>query len=197
MTLIVPGVSKALGDGSVGRRHLMPSARDIWLPAGAIAQNMPWGIPPVATLTLLSTGRLGVVGGITLPAGVPVSSITFASGSTALVTGTHQWFALYDVATRALLRQTVNDGATAWAATTRKTLALTSSYTPSVDTPVWVGIMVAAATVPTLTGIATQSSLNGLTPLLGGISNTGLTGAAPDPCNAPTGFGSWPYCYVS
>lgn len=184
--------------GSVGRDALKPSARDMWLPTtpAAVAQNYPYGLATSAAVGLLSTGRLGIVGGITLPAGVPVNAITFVSGSTALVTGTNQWFALYNPTTRALIRQTADDLATAWAAGAAKTLALSSAYTPAVDERVWVGIMVAAATVPTLAGVAPVNGM-AFAPAAFGVSNTGLTTTAPNPCNAPTTFNAFPWCCVS
>lgn len=186
--------------GSVTRQSLSTLARDPWLPAGALAQNYARFNASNTNVGALSSGRLSLVGGIALAAGVPVNSITFFSGSAAAATPTNQWFALYDASTRALLAVTADDGAAAWAASSAKTLALAAPYTPASDQQVWLGIVVVATTVPNLTGAtAMGAAVSGVTPLLVGTSNTGLTNpaSAPNPCAAPGSPGAVPYCFVS
>jgi len=141
---------------------------------------------------------------IALPAGLTVTSIAFASGTTPLNTGTHQIFGLFDDNTghetgtpRALLRGTSDDTSTAWAATTVKTLNLTSPYTTVNEGLFYVGILVAATTPPSLlatTGVTT--AVTGLAPILCGSSSTGVT-ALPNPAAAMTAAQSTAWCYLS
>jgi hypothetical protein len=102
--------------------------------------------------TPLTSGRLTLVG-IHLPKHTTITSISFASGGTGLATGTNQWFVLCDN-TRTSLRYTVNDTSTAWGTSTLKTLALTSTFTTTYSGLYYVGVMVAATTVPSLRGLA-------------------------------------------
>src|SRR5438552_1000682 len=84
---------------------------------------------PITNNAVLAAQRINTVA-IALPAGLVVNSITFESGGTALAGGVHQLFGLYTVGeppTR--LAQTNDDGATAWAGNSLKTLALTAPFT--------------------------------------------------------------------
>jgi hypothetical protein len=74
-------------------------------------------------------GATGIMTSVAIPlqAGDLVTNITFRSGSTAANGPTHWFFALYSsAATPALLAQTADQTSTAWAASTTKTLALTT-----------------------------------------------------------------------
>lgn len=164
-------------------------------PSAAAFENMPRLGSSFANGSILSSGRLTLVG-IYLPIGVSVASITFVSGGTGAGTPTNQWFALYDSAL-ALLRQTTDDTTTAWGANTAKTLNFTSGFTTTYSGLHYVGIMVTATTVPTVYAISSNSTILGLAPALNGPSNTGLTTTAPNPANAPTAASIPPYCYVS
>ena len=115
-----------------------------------------------------------------MPAGTTINSISFWSATTALATGTNQLFGLYDQNLN-LLRSSVNDTSIAWAANSRKTLSLTSAFTTTYSGLYYLGIMVAATTVPTLKGntAKTGGQLNAGTPSMGGTSTTGLTTALP------------------
>lgn len=146
-------------------------------------------------LAALSSGRLTLTG-IYLPAGLTVSNLSFMSGGTAGATLTNQWFALY-ASNLTLLRQSANAGSAAWVANTVKTLALSSSYVIPTSGFYYAGIMVAATTVPTLTGISSTAQLNGLTPILAGTSNTGLTTTAPSPANALSASAAIPLAMAS
>lgn len=171
-------------------------ARDL-LPTGAIAQTFP-RVPNIPqALSVLLSGRLNLTA-IYLPAG-PVSSATFISGSTPGAALTHQWFALFDITTRALLGQTVNDGATAWAANAAKTLAFSTPVEIEEPTLAFLGINVTAGTVPTLSGSGGGGALapTSVPLVFNGYSTSGLTGTAPDPAAAPTAFQNTPYAYVS
>jgi hypothetical protein len=81
----------------------------------------------------------------------------------------------------------VNDTTTAWAANARKTLALTSTFTTTYSGLYYLGIMVAATTVPTIKGntAKTGGQLGAGAPSLGGTSTTGLTTALPATAAAP------------
>lgn len=170
-----------------------------FLPTAALHQTVPRHAL-LGNATTLSTGRMTLVR-ITLPAGTVVSNITFVSATTALGTGTHQWFALYD-ANRALLAVTANDTSTAWSANTAKTLAIASPYTITTTGDYYLGINVTASTVPTLLGVIHSNSVAiNLPPIVCGYdgTNTGLTTPAGAPATAAalTALAVIPYAYVS
>lgn len=147
------------------------------------------------TIAALVSQRLQMFA-IDLPSGLTVTSITFVSGTTALATGVNQWFALFD-SSRALLRQTTDDTSTAWAASTAKTLNLTSTFTTTYSGLHYLGIMVNATTVPTLTGTTGVAQVNGIAPILCGASTTGLTTTAPNPAAAIANQATEAWAYVS
>lgn len=173
---------------------------DPWKPSAAIAENIPRWAQEMTNMTeTLASGTLYVVGGMILPAGQKISNITFFSGSTALATGTHQWFCLLDQNLK-VLRKTADDTNKAWEANSEKTLALSSTYIPELDMPVYVGILVTAITVPTLRG-AFFSTVVALakSPVFAGKSTTGLT--TPASLGETAGAITWnerlPYCLVA
>lgn len=170
--------------------------RSFWTPGSNSIETIP-GIQAATNLAALSSGRLSLVGGIVLPAGQPITNISFMSATTAAGTPTNQLFGLYRQSDRALLRSTTNGTTGAWAANTVKTLALTSTYTPNEDTPIYLGIMVTATTVPTLLGASATVAANTIAPAKHGTSNTGLTTSLPDPANALSVVANNPYGYVS
>src|SRR6266511_149825 len=144
------------------------------------------GTASFANAAPLASGRLSLQA-IWLPSALTVHSISFFSSATAGATLTNQLFALYN-SSLALLRQTVNDVATAWAASSEKNLALTSDFITIYSGLYYLGVMVAATTVPTLLGTSATTGGNAIYSLgssVGGPSNTGLTTIAPDPANAP------------
>lgn len=171
------------------------------LPASAIAQAFERSTA-LTNVNILSTGRITVVS-MWLPKGVTISTITFVSMTTALVTGTNQWFALFNGSTRAKLAVTADDTSTAWAANTTKTLTISGGFVTTYAGHYYIGIMVKATTVPTLScfSSANINLTEGILPKLSGSCDTGLTNPAscPDPVsNLPTGTGgNVPYCYVS
>lgn len=152
---------------------------------GCKAETFPRHLVPEINTALLSTGRLSLQA-IAIRSGELLTSISFFSATTAAGTPTNQIFGLYDN-TLALLRSSNNDTTTAWAANTRKTLSLTSTFTTTYTGLYYLGIMVTATTVPTIKGYTarTGGQLNAAAPSLGGTSNTGLTTALPNPANAP------------
>jgi hypothetical protein len=174
-----------------------PSWHGAYVPSGGIAQTYPRHMVLGSDGAALTSGTMEMVL-IYLPGKTRITSITFQSGATALATGTNQWFALYDI-NRNLLRQTVDDTSTAWAANAMKTLALTSTYVTPNAGLYYLGIMVAATTVPTLRMLAgfTASGALNLAPVVCGASSTGLTTTAPNPAAAITVQNSLMFAYVS
>lgn len=152
---------------------------------GCKAETFPRHLVPEVNTALLSTGRLSLQA-IAIRAGELLTSISFWSATTAAGTPTNQLFGLYDSSLN-LLRSSVNNTSTAWAANTRKTLDLTSTFTTTYSGLYYLGIMVTATTVPTLKGYTarTGGQLNAAAPSLGGTSTTGLTTSLPNPAAAP------------
>lgn len=152
---------------------------------GALYETFDRDLCDEVNTAVLSTGRLSLQA-IWLPAGITINSISFWSATTAAGTPTNQLFGLYDINLN-LLRSSANDTTTAWAANSRKTLALTSAFTTTYSGIHYLGIMVTATTVPTIKGntAKTGGQLNAGAPTMGGTSNTGLTTALPATANAP------------
>lgn len=165
------------------------SSEALILPTGVKRVNLHFGTWANA-LALLVSGRLTLVK-CAVKGGEVYSGISFISATQAAVTPTNQLFGLYDSSLN-LLRSTVNDTTTAWAANTRKRLALTSTYTPGADDFVYVGIMVTAATVPNLLGLLNGVAVNALAPASQGHSTTGLTTTLPNPAAAITAVAGFP-----
>lgn len=151
-----------------------------------ISESIPRVLAGV-NLSALTSGTL-FMQSVYLRAGQRIANITFCSGTTAAGTPTNQFFALYS-ASRVLLAQTANATTTAWTANTVVTRALTASYTVPTTGLYYVGIMVAATTVPSLVGMtaAGNAAVRSAAPILSGNSSTGLTTALPDPAAAITG----------
>lgn len=174
------------------------------LPDGAISQSFPRTVV-TSSATSLTSGTL-CLQGITLPAGVTISSITFVTGSQAAASPTHQIFGLYDDdlgsssgTARALLRGTSDDTSTAWGASTAKTLNLTSSYTTTRSGFYYIGILVVtSSTAPNLQNCsAANTVIQAIAGVAGGnTTDTGIT-ALPNPAAAPAASVAQRYCYVS
>lgn len=131
----------------------------------------------MANISPLASGSLQCVAGAVIPAGTAINTIAFFSGTTAVSIPLNQWFCLLDMA-RNVLVKTVDDTTTAWAANAKKGLALASTFTPTVDTAVYVCVNVVATIVPGLTGINSPNAgniINQSPPILAGTSTTGLT----------------------
>jgi hypothetical protein len=153
--------------------------------SGALYETIDRDLVDEVNTALLSSGRLSLQA-IYLPAGVTINSISFWSATTAGATLTNQLFGLFDSSLN-LLRSSVNDTSTAWAANSKKTLALTSAFTTTYSGIHYLGIMVAATTVPTIKGNTAKvgGQLNAGAPSMGGTSTTGLTTALPATAAAP------------
>lgn len=164
---------------------------------GAIAESYDRSEVTSGNVGLLVSGRLHLVE-MPLSKGQVVTSITFKSGTTAAVNPTAQHFHIWSAA-RAKLAVTNDDGATAWASNTEKTLALSSQYTVATSGLHYIGILVAAGTVPSFLGHGPSSLIAGAAPILSGSADTGLTDLASLPTTAAalTATSVLPYCYVS
>jgi hypothetical protein len=170
-------------------------ARNPLRPTGALFETFPrQGSTGTNVAALVSqTVRMDA---IALPSGLTITSISWVSGTTALVTGVHQYFGLYDSSLN-LLRATGDDTSTAWAANTVKTLNLTSTYATTTAGLYYLAILVQATTVPTLTGIVNTSSGHMGSPTIGGPSSTAQT-SLPNPAAAISSVsGNRCYAYVS
>lgn len=126
---------------------------------------------------------------IYLAAGDVITNISFLSGATAGAGPTNWWFALYDdAATPALMAQTANQAAAAWAANTVKTLALSAAQTIKRSGIYWAAVMFDhnAGALPSLIGAL------GARPIVAGernlaqTSGAGLTTTAPATIAAAT-----------
>jgi hypothetical protein len=168
------------------------------LRTGVIAESFPRFGAPVTNLgtTVLTSGQQ-LFAAVPVVTGQVISQITFWSGTTALATGSNQWFSLYD-ASRNLLRVTSDDTSTAWATNAEKTLTLATSYTVTVDGFLYAGVMVNATTVPSLLGVGSTAAVSGATPWCAArdTTNTGLTNPASAPSVAQFGT-TGSYCYVT
>lgn len=167
--------------------NILPLLNNRKCVTGALYETFDRDLCDEVISVVLATGRLSLQA-IYLPAGTTINSISIWSASTAAGTPTNQLFGLYDINLN-LLRSSVNDTTTAWAANSRKTLALTSAFTTTSSGLYYLGIMVAATTVPTLKGNTTKTGgqLNAALPTMGGSSTSGLTTALPATATAISG----------
>lgn len=160
---------------------------------GTIAETISRNLCIESNTAILTSGTL-VLYPVLLFAGQTVSNISFFSATTAAGTPTNQFFALYS-RRGALLARSNDDTTTAWPANTIKTLAMATAYTVQATDIYYVGIMVAATTVPTLKMQTLGNNLPVPAPFLRGGSNSGLTTVLPDPCNTQlsgsTGSVAW------
>lgn len=127
-------------------RALDPASPDTF-----VRRNMPrTEVASAAGAATPTTGKL-LVSEMHFEAGDVVTSIGFVTGTTAAVTPTSGFVALYDSA-GALLAQSADFAATAMAASTAYTKALAAAYTIKKGGRHYVAWCVAAGTMPTLIG---------------------------------------------
>lgn len=166
---------------SIGLSQLADLTRNPWGSGSFIAQTVNRALCS-ATYSGAS-GRLEVFGGIVIPAGRTVTSVSFCAVGSA-TTPTNQWFALFDTAANRLAI-TADDTTTAWNANAVKTLTLAVPYTPSTDMQVYAGICVVASGLPTLAATAnTGTGLAAITPVTAASANSSLT----NPASCPSPF---------
>jgi len=169
----------------------------LWMPVGGICQNYNRAFSDTAAATIISQ-RLHLAGGAVLEAGRTITSISFWSQAAA-VTPANQWFCIVDRDTLALLAITVDDGATAWAADTLKTLALSAPFQNTLNREIYIGVMVNAATTPTIAGNAPRIGVVDMAVSLGGHSSAALTNPAscPNPVAAPVATNRLPWALLN
>jgi hypothetical protein len=163
-----------------------------WQRPATKIENVPRLFVSNSQLVLVS-GQLFLIGGLVIPAGQLISAITFFCATTGAVGQTNLWFALYDRDTLALQAVTVDDGATGWAAGTFKTLALSTAFTPAVDTEVYAGVcqVVVPGNTSGIIAANSRQNMSGAAPFLCEPADAGLTTPATAPAVAtPTGIGS-------
>lgn len=97
---------------------------NLYAPATPIVATNNFRHLAVTNTNVLSTGRIQSFA-LPVPASTPVTNMTFMSATTAAVTPTHWWFCLFDN-NGVLIRCSIDQLTTAWAASTAKTLALDS-----------------------------------------------------------------------
>ncbi len=145
------GATGPAGSDALGERNLDKAT-------GYITQSMDRR--QTTNVAGLSAGVIQVAGWINVKAGVPITSIAFCSGATAVATPTNQWFGLVDLADK-IVAVTADDGSAAWSANQVKVLSIASGpYTPSVDAILRGLIMVAAATPPSFAGVTGSATAN-------------------------------------
>lgn len=179
-TTIVANGTQAAGNSplAAAANHVHPDLNLILAPAGATSETFPRRYADANTAAQASATIF--VTAIAIPQGVVVNNITMASGTTAKGGGTHGWYVLADssLIVRAVTADQT-DAASIWGtANTVYTLA-TNSYTTTYTGLYYVGVMVAASTVPTfLCTTATTNSVVALTPVLSGACG-GATQTTP------------------
>lgn len=170
-----------------------------WFPNGAITCNVDRATSQMGSNTgLIVSGRLQLAGGLVIPAGVTVSNISFLTGTTAPAGLTNQWFCLVGV-DGTVLAKTADAGSAGWSGNAVKTLALTSPYTPTVDKPVYAGLVLVGTTMPDIRGPNASSVPFGIAPIIAGQANTGLTNPASlgSSIGTLTAASAIPFAYLS
>lgn len=171
--------------------------------AGAIREAYNYASAPVvSTLAALATGSEYSVG-IQMFKGEVVTSITFASGTTAWSgSGTvDRYFVLRDSA-GALLANSADDGANAWAANALKTLAMGTPYTVPATGLYYIGISHSFSAGASNTFFGNVTTLNAalavtLTPLRAALTAGAITAGVP---TNPITYGTtvlFPWAYFS
>jgi hypothetical protein len=141
--------------------------------------------------------------------GQTVNTITFMSGTTALVAGTspHQWAILLDE-TRKVLAVTADRTNAAWAANAEQTFTIAGGYTATSTVYPILGLCVvsgAGGTQPTLQGQGSGAATSViLDPIVAGLYGSALTDPASGPAigatlgsGVITGSGAFPWGYIS
>lgn len=174
--------SSTMGTTVIGKpmpKHLSTNPlriKDLWRPEGTKAESLPRATTEFKSVSALASGTLYLHAFI-LPADETISTVHFYS-STGATTPENQYVVIADTSRKVLARST-DKTTTAWGNNAKQSFSVT--YTPTVigeDLMVYVGLMVKAATPPTLHGLeSTNTFPHDQAPILCGASNTGL--AAP------------------
>lgn len=105
-----------------------------------------------------------------LLAGVTYTSISFTYQSGSSVP-TNWWYCIVNKSGLTILRSTADQ----LTAATASTVALSSTYTPTTDMDVYIGMMHKATTGPTIRVATVGNSVSNLAPILFGTSTTGMS----------------------
>lgn len=151
-------------------------------PAGAVAESFPRGWASPVTGTAILTSQTLTLVAVPVYPGDKVSSLAAWSGSTAMSGPVNWWFAFFD---QSLNQVAVSaDQLTAgWAANAKKTLAMTAAWSASLPALHYAGILVNAATPPSVEA-AVQENTGSASPVLNGTSTAALTTPATCPATA-------------
>lgn len=186
-------VVSGAGGSAVGAVVPAEVKRKLWLPTGlttpsaaaagdAIDVTLDGRLSGSASVVVVS-GEARGVGGLVLPAGRTLDSITFVSGSTAGAGLTNTVFFAVNPVTGAVLAKSADDASTTWPVNTPRTLLMATPYTATQDTPIAPYLLVTGTTMPTLSGVTTLAAVEGIGtgPSHNVKANTGLTNAASIP----------------
>lgn len=152
-----------------------------FFPAGWSSETYPRALQITSSLSAFTSGTLAMQA-IYLGVGTVVSNLNFNNMTTAAGSPTHWWMALYD-RNRNMLARTADQttGAIASNTTITKAIAATAagavaSFTTTYSGLYYIGIMIAATTVPTPEGRAAGGgNSRNQSPILNGNSDTGQT----------------------
>lgn len=185
---------------------------DVYDGSASHRDDLMGGISGYETMSRISSwASLADVSGVLhlqpvwLPKGLVVSNLTWHNGGTAAVTPTNQWAALYD-SSRVQLAITSNKTTTAIAANGKFTWAVatiasgpSTTFTTTYSGLYYVGLMIAATTMPTPIGAQTVGNANLNTPAFGQSDTAQTTPAAfPHTAIAPSAVGArYHYMVVS
>lgn len=183
---LLPGENAYLLENGEWQHHDANGAEYTY---GAQSNDAPYGITGTKAesvprtlagqnIAAVTSGTM-VMQAIYLRQGTVVANLHAHSGATASATQTNRWLALYDI-NRTLLRQSTDRTTTVLTANTLWSEAITS-YTATYTGLYYIGLMTAATTPNTLTGVtaATNAAIRGQVPILTGTSTTALTTTAP------------------
>jgi hypothetical protein len=182
-----------------GREYRSFAVRDDLLKGGPLLsfqENFPRDQIAADLVASLSTGVMTVVA-LPLAQNDQISTLTFLSGATAMVTPTNLWAALYDPSGNLLQQSTT--GTPAWGADTALAFALNAVVVAGATAVYFAALMVAATTVPTLMGktvgraSASGAVVTGQVPLAR-TAGSALTTTAPATIATPTTIATIPYC---
>lgn len=188
MTNTIPGFEQGRQAAKLG----------LWAPASAVAQTFDRADAVVGNVTSnITSGRLHVMGGFVVPAGQKVTSFSWCSGNASPSGVTNQWAVLFRP-DGTIITKTADFTNTTISTNAFRTWNFAATFLPWVDTPVYVGLVVVASTMPDFRGINGSSQPFGLTPLLAATGNTGLTDPASlTSIGALTATTGLPYAYLS
>jgi hypothetical protein len=134
---------------------------------------------------------------VPLLAGTTYTSASVRAGGTAMAGGTFQSAGLYDLALARQVASTVLTDAT-WTASTFKTFTFTAPFTPTVSGFYYLGLVVQATTMPTLSTASGVQGAMAIAPILHGTSTASIaSGVLPSTAGAITATQSPFYAYLS